>query len=427
MKKTLSICGGRLIDPVTGIDEICDLHIAGRKIAGIGKAPKKFYAQRTIDAHKQIVCPGLVDLSVHLREPGAEYKATVAGETRAAIANGITTLCCPPDTRPVLDTPAVADLLQQRVREAGMSRVMPLAALTFGLKGKYLSEMAQLKKSGCVGVSNALSPVENTEVLRNAYAYAASCDLTVFIYPRDPWLGRKGCAHEGRVSTRLGLSGIPEEAETVALARELLLVEMTGVRAHFCRLSSARSVEMIAAAQAKGLPISADVSAHQLFLTEMDIADYDPQCHVYPPLRSRRDLDGLREGVKNGVISAICSDHQPHENDAKLSPFALTEPGISALDTLLPLGLRMAQESGMSLLALIGALSEAPAKILGLKKRGLQVGALADVCVFDPRKRWVVSPSTMHSARYNTPFLGWDLEGRVTHTLLAGKLVYKPA
>ncbi len=422
---TLSIIGGRVIEPDHRRETLQDVHIAEGKIIALGKAPEGFDSKRTIDASGCVVSPGLVDLAVHLREPGAEHKSTIVSETRAAACNGITTLSCPPHTQPVIDTPAVAELLQQRSESSGMSRILPLAALTQGLKGEHLAEMADMKEAGCVGVSNALHPISNTRVLRNALDYAASCGMTVFVYAQDAWLGRGGCAHEGPVSTRLGLPSIPASSETIDVARHLLLVEETGVRVHFCRLSTAHAVDMLREAQAKGLPVTADVSAHQLYLTEMDIAGYQTQCHVYPPLRSQRDRDGLRQGVRDGTISAICSDHQPHEPDAKLAPFANTEPGISALDTLLPLSLRVGKELDMSVPEILARLTSQPAKILGNACGCLKIGSPADICIFDPHLEWTLTPESMYCHRYNTPFLNWLLEGRNVCTLLGGRVAFE--
>ncbi len=424
---TLSIIGGRLIEPASQQDCIQDVHIADGRIVAFGAAPQGFASKRKIDASGRIVCPGLVDLAVRLREPGAEHKATIVSETRAAACNGITTLSCPPDTNPVIDTPAVAELLQQRSEASGMSHISPLAALTKGLQGEHLAEMADMKEAGCVGVSNGWQPVHNTRVLRNALDYAASCGMTLFVQAQEAWLGRGGCAHEGALSDRLGLPGIPESAETIEVARYLLLIEQTGVKAHFCRLSTARAVEMIRQARARGLPVTADVSAHQLFLTEMDIADYQAQCHVYPPLRSQRDRDALRQGVLDGTISAICSDHQPHEPDAKLAPFGDTEPGISALDSFLPLSLRLGHELGMALPELLSRLTWQPGQILGTERGRLQVGMLADICIFDPHLDWQLTPASMYCHRHNTPFLNWHMQGRTVCTLLSGRVAFEAA
>lgn len=421
-----SITGGRVIDPATALDAITDLHIENGKIVAIGKPPQGFIAdtKNNIDATGQVVCPGLVDLSVRLREPGAEHKGTIVSETRAAAGGGITSLCCPPDTKPVIDTPAVAELLQQRAINAGMTKVYPLAALTVGLKGLHLAEMGDLKEAGCIGVSNAMKPVENTEILRHAMAYAANCDLTFFVQPQEPFLGHKGCAHEGEVSTRLGLAGIPEAAETIAVSRIIFLMEITGVRVHFCRLSTAKAVSMVESAQAQGLPISADVATHHLFLTEMDILDYNAQCHVMPPLRTQRDKTALRRGLATGAIQAICSDHQPHEPDAKLRPFAMTSQGISGLDTLLPLTLRLVEENQWDLSKALGMVTYKPADILGLAAGRLSVGSDADICIFDPEAHWQLMENNILSLGLNTPFLNWDFKGRVSYTLINGKVVH---
>lgn len=425
---SLHIKGGHLVDPANGVDAPADLFIDARGfVVGVGQAPDGFVAERVLDARGRIVCPGLVDLRARLREPGLEYKATIESETRAAVAAGITTLACPPDTHPVIDTPAMAQMIQSRAWRFGLAFIHPLGALTQNLEGKLLSDMEALDEAGCVGVTNALAPVTDTLVMRRAMEYAASFDLTVFLHSQDPWLAGNGCVHEGEVGTRLGLPGIPEAAETVGVARDLALIEQTGVRAHFCGLSSARAVAMIAEARARGLPVSADVTAHHLHLTEHDIGQFNTQCHVLPPLRARRDRDALRAALKSGVISAICSDHQPHEPDAKLAPFAEAEPGISGLETLLPLTLRLVEEGLLTRSEAIALLTHKPADILGVDAGELGVGATADVCIFDPETRWTLREDNMVSRGHNTPFLGWQLRGRVTHTLVGGKLVFERA
>lgn len=419
----ISIKGGRLIDPTNGIDQVTDLHIAAGKVLAIGDAPKDFDAGQTINASGQIVCPGLVDLRASLREPGQEYKATIFSETRAAAKSGITTLVCPPDTDPVTDTAAVVDLVRHRSTQAGFARVLSLGALTQTLDGQHLAEMGELKAAGCVGVSNAHNAVNSTEVMRRAMQYAASQGLPVFLHAEDPSLATGGCAHEGAVSVRLGLPGIPAIAESIAVARELQLIEQTGVQAHFCQLSTERAAKMIARAQHDGLPVTADVAAHQLFLTEMDIGYFDSQCHVRPPLRTQRDRDGLREALKAGVITVVCSDHQPHDTDAKLAPFPSSEPGISALETLLPLTLRLVDENVLSLSEAIACLTQQPASIVGVRS-SLAVGECADVCIFNPEQYWELSETTMVSHGHNSPFLGWEFKGRVTHSLLAGHVSF---
>jgi len=422
----LLIKGGHLIDPANGIDGRKDLYIdSDGFVAAVGKAPPGFKARKTIDAQGRIVCPGLVDLRARLREPGLEYKATIESEVRAAVAAGITTLCCPPDTQPVIDTPAMAQMIQSRAWRFGLAFIHPLGALTRGLEGKLLADMEALDEAGCVGVTNALAPVTDTLVLRRALEYAASLDLTVFLHAEDPWLRNSGCVHEGEIGARLGLPGIPEAAETVAVARDLALIEQTGCRAHFCNLSSNRAVAMIAEAKQQGLPVSADVTAHHLHLTEHDIGDFNTQCHVRPPLRTLNDRKGLRRALKSGVINAICSDHQPHEPDAKLAPFARSEPGISALETLLPLTLKLVDDKLLTLPEAVALLTHKPAEIIGVDSGRLGVGATADVCIFDPEASWVLTEDRLVSRGHNTPFLGWEFRSRVTHTLVGGKLVFE--
>jgi dihydroorotase len=418
------IRGGRLIDPYNQVDALQDLYLADGRIVALGKAPEGFLIEQEIDAQGQIVCPGLIDLRARLREPGQERKGTIATETLAAAKGGITTLCCPPDTISVIDTPAVADLIAHRAAQHQRTRILPLGALTQGLKGLQLTEMAILRESGCVGVSNALVPIANSQIMRRAMEYAATLGIKVFLHPRDPWLGIDGCCHEGIVSARLGLAGIPETAETVALARDLLLVEQTGVQAHFCHLSSGRAVQMVREARAGGLPITADVTAYHLHLTEHDIGEFNSQCHVIPPLRSLRDRDALHEGLRNGTFSAICSDHQPHEIDAKLGAFPITEPGISGLETLLPLALRLAQDDVLTLPEVIAYLTHQPAQVLGIEGGHLAPGEWADICIFDPDRHWILKPEKMVSHGKNTPFGGWEFQGRVTYTLLEGRVVF---
>jgi len=421
----LHIRNGRVIDPANDLDAVQDLWIADGRIAAMGTPPAGFQAERTIDAAGLVVCPGLIDLCAHLREPGQEHKATIASETAAAAASGITTLVCPPNTDPVIDTPAVAKLIQQRAQSTGKARVLTLGALTQGLAGSQLSEMGALKAAGCVGMSNARLPLAHTMVMRRAMEYAATHDLTVFLHADDHWLSNHGCVHEGQVGSRLGLAGIPEAAETVAVARDLALVQQTGVRAHFCRLSTAQAARMVARAQYDGLPVSADVSAHQLHLTEIDVSDFNSQCHVLPPLRTQRDRDALRDALAKGTLQAICSDHQPHEADAKLAPFAATAPGISTLETLLPLSLRLVTDGVMSLSEVIARLTHQPARLLGMELGILGTGAVADLCLFDTDEEWELNPEQMLSRGRNTPFTGWQFKGRTALTIFNGEIVYE--
>jgi len=420
----ICISKGRVIDPANGLDKVTNIYISKGKIAAIGRKPAGFENKKQINVNGQIVIPGLVDLSARLREPGKHYKADIASETRAAAAGGVTTLCCPPDTTPIIDTPAVVELIHQRSEQSGRVKVVCLGALTRGLKGERLAEMYTLKEAGCIGVSNAMQAISDTEVMRRAMEYAVTCDLTVFIQPEDPWLGG-GIMHEGAYSTRMGIPPIPETAETLAIARDLLLIEATGARAHFMRLSTTRGVEMIREARKRGLPVTADVSIHQLHFTDKDTENYNSLCHVRPPFRHHSDKEQLIAGIKDGTITAICSDHQPLDHDAKMGPFSITEPGVSALEVLLPLALKLVDDRQTSLKTVIKAMTSAPAKVLEIESGSLSVGAAADLCIFDPEKNWTVSEKTLISEGKNTPTLDWEMKGKVTHTILNGRLVYK--
>ncbi|MBK5963987.1 dihydroorotase [Thiocystis minor] len=421
----ISLCNGRLIDPASGIDRIADLHLAEGWVLAIGDAPEGFRPERTLDARGLIVCPGFVDLCARLREPGHEQKATIASETRAAAASGITMLCCPPDTLPVIDTPAVAQLVHQTAERLGYAHVLPAGAVTQGLEGRKITEMAALKQAGCPVLSQADRPIRNAQVQRRALEYAATFGLTVFLHPRDQDLGEGGCVHEGRMSTRLGLPGIPEASETVAVARDLALAEQTGARIHFRGLSTARGVAMLAEARRRGVRASGDVSLHQLFLTEADLAGFDANCHLIPPLRTLADRDALRAALARGDLAAICSDHQPHDADAKLAPFPETAPGISSLETLLPLALRLVAEGVLDLSGAIERLTAGPAAILGRNLGRLAPGDPADLCVFDPGEIWIPTAETLVSRGHHSPFLGQEMRGRVVWTLLGGRVVFE--
>jgi len=420
----LHIKNGRVINPANQLDAQLDIFIANEKIIALGEQPANFVADQTLDATGLIVCPGLIDMSARLRESGQEQIATIDSETRAAVAGGITSLCVPPDTAPLIDTPAVVELIEERAKRAARAMVYPIGALTQGLEGELLTEMAALKAAGCIGFSNGYSAITNSLVLRRAMEYAASLDLTLFINPSDPWLQQQGCVHEGAVSTRLGLAGIPETAETIAVSRDLLLIEQTGVSAHFHNLSSGKSVELIRTAQEKGLNITADVSIHHLHLCEHDIGNYDSLSHVIPPLRSIRDREQLQQGLRDGVISAICSNHKPLDNDAKLGPFSETTPGISGLETLLPLTLKLVDDDEISLQQAIASLTSHPAMILGIEAGQIKVGAQADICLIDPNAHYECQPLNFISTGKNSPFSGWLFHNQVKHTVFKGRTVF---
>ncbi|AOV18103.1 dihydroorotase [Acidihalobacter aeolianus] len=417
------IAGGRIIDPAGGVDRIADLAIADGRIVGLDLAD--FTADERIDAEGLCVIPGLVDLAVRLREPGQEHKATIASECRAAASAGVTTVCALPDTAPPIDSPADVRLVRQKARSAGAARVAVIGALTQALDGSHLTEMAALRDAGCVAVTNALHPLASPLILRRALEYAASVGLVVVVQPLDPALMPDGCAHEGPVASRLGLPGIPVAAETAALGQILALVEQTGARVHFGRLSSAAAVRSLGRAIDDGLPVSGDVAAHQLFLTEMDLSDFNALCHVLPPLRDERDRDALRRALAQGRLAALCSDHQPHEDDAKLMPFPATAAGISAVETLLPLTLRLVDDGVLTLPEAVHRITSGPAQVIGLDAGTLVPGNVADVCVFDPEAEWTLDADRLLSRGHNTPFHGWVLRGRVRHTLVEGATVYR--
>jgi len=421
----IQIKNGRLIDPRNALDAQQDVFIIDRRIAAIGMAPDGFVAAQVIDASGLIVMPGLVDVAARLREPGYEYKATLESEMSAAVAGGVTSLACPPDTDPPLDEPGLVEMLKYRARSLNQCRVFPVGALTYGLKGAELTEMIELSEAGCKAFSQADAPLTDTRVLLRAMQYAATFGYRVWLRPQDSFLARNGVAHDGEVATRLGLPSIPVVAETIALSTMLQLARETGATLHLCRVSSAAAVDMIRSAKAEGLNVTCDVSMNHVHLTEMDIGFFDANCHLMPPLRSQRDRAGLRAGLLDGTIDAICSNHSPVDDDAKQLPFAEAEAGATGLELLLPLVLKWAEQEKVPLLHALSRITSNPAQLLGQKMGHLSVGAHADICVFDPQAHWKVEPAALKSQGKNTPFNGYEMQGRVRYTLLDGQLVFQ--
>lgn len=420
----IHIRNGRLIDPGSGMDRTGDLYLAEGKIVSIDSRLDGFRDDREINAEGMIVCPGLVDLSARLREPGLEYMATLESELEAAVAGGVTSLACPPDTDPPLDEPGLVEMLKHRARNLDRARVYPVGALTQGLKGERLTEMVELHDAGCVAFSQVDAPIVNPHVLMRAMQYAATFGFKVWLRPQDMYLANRGVAHEGEIATRLGLPAIPVCAETIALASILSLMKETGASVHLCRISSAEGVALVRAAKRQGLSLTCDVSIHHVHLTDMDIGFFDANCHLMPPLRSLPDRNALRAGLMDGTIDAICSDHAPVDEDAKLLPFAQAESGATGLELLLPLTLKWARESRLALPEALARITSHPAQILGVETGRLAVDAVADLCIFDPDANWIVSNTELRSQGKNTPFLGMELYGRTRFTLIDGRIVY---
>jgi dihydroorotase len=421
----IHIKNGHLIDPKNGIDSKKDLFIAAGKIIAVGESPEGFIANQIIDANNLIVIPGLVDLSARLREPGFEHKATLESEMQAAVAGGITSLACPPDTDPVLDEPGLVEMLKHRAKQLNLAHVYPLGALTHQLNGQEITEMCELTEAGCVGFSQADSAIKDTQVLWRAMQYAATFGFTVWLRPEEPYLAKDGVAHDGEVAARLGLKGIPSASETLAIASILRIAKETGAKVHLCRLSTAEGVDMVRAARKAGQQISCDVSANHLHLTDFDIGFFDSNAHLRPPLRSQRDKEALSAGLVDGTIDAICSDHTPVDDDAKLYPFAEAEAGATGLELLLPLILKWAEDNKVNLNQAITTATEMPAKILGVAAGNLSVNSNADICIFDPKQYWKIEASALLSQGKNSPFLGLELAGKVKYTLVNGHIVHQ--
>jgi len=424
----LQIKNGRVIDPANGVDAQNDVFIADGKIAAIGQAPAGFAADKTIDAAGMVVVPGLVDLSARLREPGYEYKATLESEMQAAMQGGVTSLVCPPDTDPVLDEPGLVEMLKYRAKSLNQANVYPLGALTMGLKGHALTEMAELTEAGCIGFAQAEEPIVDTTVLLRALQYAKTFNYTVWLRPQDPHLGIGGIAHSGPVASRLGLSGVPVMSETIALHTIFELMRATGARVHLCRMSSAAGLDLVRAAKKEGLPVTCDVGAHHVHLTDVDIGFFDSNARVTPPFRSTRDRDAIREALRDGTIDVICSDHTPVDDDEKLLPFGEASPGATGLELLLPLALKWADEcldkSDRPLVRAIAKLTSDAASVVGLPCGKLSVGGAADICIFDPVANWKVEAKALASQGKHTPFLGYEMTGQVKMTIVGGHIAF---
>ena len=412
----IAIKNARLIDPRHQTDRVADIFISAGRVVALDTPPAGFVATEEIEAKGLVACPGLIDLCAR---PG-----NLATDLAAAVSGGVTTLVCPPNINPVLDEPERVERLIRQAESLCLARLFPLGALTRNLAGERLSELVILAKAGCVAFSQGQSPVMDSEALLRAFEYAATFDLPLWLRPQDYFLSRNGFAHNGAISGRLGLTGIPASAETVALATLLTFARDTGVRLHLCCLSTAEGMAMVARAKADGLPVSAHIGAHHLHLSENDIGFFDTAACLDPPLRSDADRIALREGVFSGN-AAICSDHTPLTLDDKLLPFGSAKPGATGLELLLSLTLKWGMESGLSLPDILAPLTALPATILGRDDLGhLGVGATADICLFDPEASWQVLPENLKSSSKQTLFTGQNLVGKVKKTLVGGEVVF---
>jgi dihydroorotase len=420
----LEIAHGRIVDPASGVDGEGTLYLADGAIVGMDARPSGWHATRVIDARGLVVAPGLVDVAARLREPGLEYRATLESEMAAAIAGGVTSLACPPDTDPPLDEPGLVEMLKHRARSLNQARVYPIGALTVGLAGLALTEMGELAEAGCVAFSQADMPLGDTDLMWRAMQYASTFGFPLWLRATDPHIGRNGMAHDGEIATRLGLAGIPVIAETIALSTIVALVRDTGVRVHVCRLSSAEGVALVRAAKREGLPITCDVAVHHLHLSDVDIGWFDANARLVPPLRSTRDRAALRAGAADGTIDIICSDHSPVDDDDKQVPFGEATPGATGLELMLPLTLKWASEEGVPLATALARVTSAPARLMGVPAGTLSAGAPADLCIFDPGAWWKVERAGLRSQGKNTPFLGVEVPGRVRCTIVAGQVVH---
>ncbi len=427
---TLVIRGGKVLDPgrFTGT---ADLVIEKGVITALGESAGKVYEKtsapdlRVIDARGKLVVPGFIDLHVHLREPGYEYKETVQTGVASAVSGGFTTVCCMPNTSPVNDNQSVTELILDRARIAGMARVLPIGAITKGSKGEELAEIGELHRAGCIGISDDGRPVMNSQVMRRAMEYSRAFDVPVVDHCEDLTLSEGGCMHEGLVSTRLGLQGVPAAAEDVMVARDLQLAELTGARLHLAHLSTKGSVRMVRDAKARGLHVTAEACPHHFVLTDEAVMGYNTAAKMNPPLRTWDDVLALRDGLRDGTIDAIATDHAPHAAQEKEQEFAAAPNGVVGLETALSLTLSLVDEGVLSLERAISLLSAGPALAFGIPGGSLRVGAIADVTIIDPAAGWEVDPARLKSKSRNTPFAGWKVKGRALYTIVGGRVVYE--
>lgn len=420
---TILIRGGQVIDPGR-LNAVADVLIENGKIAAVGRNLTAPRGATIVDAQSRLVLPGFVDLHVHFREPGFEYKETIQSGAAAAVAGGFTTVCCMPNTNPVNDNQAITEFILDRAREAGLANVFPIGAITKGSEGKELAEIGDLRRAGCVAISDDGRPVMNSLVMRRAMEYALAFNVPVVDHCEDLHLAEGGCMNEGLVSTELGLPGIPAAAEDVMVARNVALAELTGARLHLAHISTEGSVRIVRSAKSRGINVTAEACPHHFTITEEVVRGYNTDAKMNPPLRTWKDVQAIKEGLRDGTIDAIATDHAPHATQEKQQGFSDAPFGIVGLETAWPLTLALVEEGVLSLESAVEKLSSAPAKAFGLSKGTLAVGADADVVVADPQESWEVDPAKFRSKSRNTPFAGWKVKGRIKTTIVGGRVVF---
>jgi len=424
---SILIKGGRIIDPSQAIDETGNILIEDGVIKSYPKTTKKFEKDpevSVINAKGKVVSPGFVDIHVHLREPGFEHKETIRSGCESAAAGGFTSIVCMPNTNPVNDNASVTEYILLKARTEGIVNVFPIGAITKGEMGETLAQIGEMFEAGCVGVSDDGMPVMNAKVMRHAMEYVQAFDIPVLSHAEDKNLSGKGVMNEGDVSTHLGLVGIPGASEDVMVSRDITVAELTGARLHICHVSTAGSVRLIRAAKKRGVKVTAEVTPHHFTLTDEAVNEYDTNAKMNPPLRSKKDREAVIEGLKDGTLDAIATDHAPHSEDEKKVEFDIAPFGIVGLETALPLSLKLVQDGALTLNQMISKLTDSPSGILNLGKGTLKIGSAADVVVFDPEKEITVDREKFRSKAKNCPFQGWKLNGSVLFTIVNGEVVY---
>ena len=426
MMRPLLFTNARIIDPGQGWDFSGELLIKDGVVAAAGQSLETPQDAKTIDLGRKWLVPGLIDMHVHLREPGEEYKETIETGTAAAVAGGFTAVACMPNTQPVNDSAGITRFILERARRAAKARVYPIAAITLGQKGEQLSEFGDLLSAGAVAFSDDGLPVKNAGVMRHALEYVRNFDALIISHSEEPELSRGGLMNEGRVSVSLGLKGIPAAAEEVAVFRDVALAELTGGRLHIAHVSTKGSVEIVRQAKARGVAVTAETAPHYFSLTEEAVIGYNTSAKMYPPLRTEEDRMGVVEGLKDGTIDAIATDHAPHSVIEKECEFQLAANGIIGLETSVPLSLNLVRSGYISASQLIGCMSSSPSRILGVSGGSLATGNPADISIIDPEVVFTLTRESLHSMSYNSPFLGKTLQGKVILTLIDGRPVYDP-